>query len=47
MQVYDILLYALQKMIYDMLISQTYNERKFSANLKELIIMFVQIVNIQ
>ena len=48
MQVYDILLYALHKMTYDMLISQTkgYDERKFSSNTKELMIMFIQGVNL-
>ena len=48
MQVYDILLYALHKMIYDMLISQIkgYNERKFSSNSKELMITFIQGVNL-
>ena len=48
MQVYDILLNALHKMIYDMLIPQMkgYDERKFSSNPKDLMIMFIQRVNL-
>ena len=48
MQVYDILLYALHKKIFDMLISQmkSYNEWKLSSIPKELMIMFIQGVNL-